>query len=305
MLRRNPFVPEVAVDLEYLLYAADGEALEIELWRHAHEEPHVQRVVMRHERARERAAGDGLHHRRFDLEESAPDEELANRRDDPASHLEHASRVGIDDQVEIPLAVADFDVLQPVPFLWQREQALGEKLQRRCPDRQLVRACPEQAAFDADPVTQIKQLENLEVPLAESLLLDIYLHARAAIGNDKEVGLPEAADRKNPSRGADVSLRGLELLRGTVAMLGHDRIGRRVGLEAVGIRIDAELLELLEIGAPLNDLIGFLECVHSRVNVRRTASSTPLMNRTESSVLKVRASSSASLMITFAGVSGS
>ena len=57
--------------------------------------------------------------------------------------------------------------------------------------------------------------------------------------------------------------------------------------------------------APLNDLIGFLDGVHSRVSVRRTASRTPLMNRTESSALKVRASSSDSLMITFAGVSGS
>src|SRR5207249_3781210 len=160
-------------------------------------------------------------------------------------------------------------------------------------------ACPEQASFDADPVSQIKQLENLEVPLGESLLLDVHLYARAAIGNDEKVRLPEAADRKNPPRGAHVCLRGLELLRGPVAMLGHDRVDRRAGLEAVGIRIDAELPELLEIGAPLNDLIGFLECVHSRVNVRRTASSTPLMNRTASSVLKVRASSSASLMITF------
>ena len=88
-------------------------------------------------------------------------------------------------------------------------------------------------------------------------------------------------------------------------MLRDDGVDRGVDLEAARIRLDPELLQLLEVRAPLDDLIRFLDCVHSRPSVRLTASSTPLMNRTESSVLKVRASSSASLMITFAGVSGS
>ncbi len=72
----------------------------------------------------------------------------------------------------------------------------------------------------------------------------------------------------------------------------------------LGYGIDAELLELLKIGAALNDLIG-LVCAHSRDSVRRIASRMPLMKRTESSALNDRASSRASLMITLPGVSGS
>ena len=138
VLRRDPLVPEVAVDLEHPLDAADRQPLQIQLRRDAHVQPHVERVVMRDERPRQRAAGDRLHHRRLDLEEPAGDQELADRRDDAAAHLEHAPRVGVDDQIEIALAVADLDVLQPVPLLRQRQQALGEKLERRRPDRELV-----------------------------------------------------------------------------------------------------------------------------------------------------------------------
>ena len=96
----------------------------------------------------------------------------------------------------------------------------------------------------------------------------------------------------------------LELLGGPGAVFGDDRTNRHAVFEPPRIGIDTELLELLEIGAALNNLIG-LVCAHSRDSVRRIASRMPLMKRTESSALKDRASSSASLMMTLPGVSGS
>ena len=84
-----------------------------------------------------------------------------------------------------------------------------------------------------------------------------------------------------------------------------ERVDCRVRVEAVRIGRDAELAQLLEVGAALHDLIGFVDCGHSRPRRRRIASRMPLMKRTESSPLKVRASSSASLMITRGGVSAS
>jgi hypothetical protein len=38
---------------------------------------------------------------------------------------------GIDDQIEVALAVPRLDVRQAVPFLGQRQQALGEKVDAR------------------------------------------------------------------------------------------------------------------------------------------------------------------------------
>ena len=133
VLRRDPLVPEVAVDLEDLLDAADRQPLQVQLRRDAQVQLHVERVVMRDERPRQRAAGDRLHHRRLDLEIAARRQELADRRDDPAARLEHAPRVGVDDQIEVALAVADLDVGQAVPLLGQRQQALREEVQRATP----------------------------------------------------------------------------------------------------------------------------------------------------------------------------
>ena len=91
---------------------------------------------------------------------------------------------------------------------------------------------------------------------------------------------------------------GVERLAGLLAVRPDDGVDGRLRIEAVRVRTDAELAQLLEIGAALDDLIGFFGRGHSRSKRRRIASRMPLMNRTESSLLKVRASSSASLMMT-------
>ncbi len=154
VLRRDPLVPEVTVDLVHPFEAADGQALEIQLRRDPQIQVEVERVVMRHERARQRASRDRLHHRRLDFEEPAVVQELPNRRHDARARLEHLPGLGIDDQVEVPLPVAHFDVGQSMPLLGQRHPALGEELDVRRPDRQLVGPCAKHAASDADVVAQ-------------------------------------------------------------------------------------------------------------------------------------------------------
>ena len=81
--RRHALVAERAVDLVDALEAADEQPLEVQLGRDAQVQLHVERVVVRHERPRGRAAGDRLQHRRLDLEEAARLHEAADRRDDP------------------------------------------------------------------------------------------------------------------------------------------------------------------------------------------------------------------------------
>ena len=75
VLGADAFVAEVAVDLVDAVEAADDQALQIELRRDAQEEVHVERVVMGLEGPRRGAAGDLLHHRRFDFEVAALVEE--------------------------------------------------------------------------------------------------------------------------------------------------------------------------------------------------------------------------------------
>ena len=171
-------------------------------------------------------------------------------------------------------------------------------------DAELVRSRSKEVAFDADPVADIEQLEHLVVVLADGVLADVDLDAAAPVGELQEPGLSEAADRENPSRGAGRNLRGIQDIRRLASVIGHQRRDWSAGIEASRVDIDTELLQLGEIGAALDYLIGVV-CAHSRESVRRMASRMPLMKRTESSALNDRASSSASLMITLPGVSGS
>ena len=68
--RGHALVAEVAVDLVDALEAADGQALEVQLRRHAQVQVQVERVVVGHERLGRGAAGDVMHHRRLDFEEA-------------------------------------------------------------------------------------------------------------------------------------------------------------------------------------------------------------------------------------------
>ena len=117
--------------------------------------------------------------------------------DDAAARLEHAPRIGVDDEIEVALPVADLDVGQAVPLLRQRQQALREEVQPRRPDRELVGLGPEQAPLDADPVAEIEQLEDLEIELRQRVLPDVDLQLRVAVRQDQEVRLAEGADRED------------------------------------------------------------------------------------------------------------
>jgi len=71
---------------------------------------------MRDER-RAAAPRGRVHHRRFDFEITACDEEFAHCLNHPGARFEHALRFGIRDQIEITLAVFGFLVGQTVELL--------------------------------------------------------------------------------------------------------------------------------------------------------------------------------------------
>ena len=66
----HPLVAEILRELEDALDSADDEPFEVELVRDAKVEVDVERVVMRHEGARERSAVDRLQDGGLDLDES-------------------------------------------------------------------------------------------------------------------------------------------------------------------------------------------------------------------------------------------
>ena len=72
------------------------------------------------ERARRGAAGDRVHHRRFDFEEAVTGHVVADRLDDAAARGKGEARVLVHDQVEVAHAVLLFLVGQTVEFFRER-----------------------------------------------------------------------------------------------------------------------------------------------------------------------------------------
>ena len=160
----------------------------------------------------QRPAGDRLHHRRLDFEIAARIEEPAHVREHPAADVEHAPRIGIDDEIEVALSVADLDVAQAVPLFRQWQETLDQKLELRHVDRQLVGPRAEQVSFDTDEIAEVEQFEDLKVTLADRVLADVGLDLRLAVRNRDEVGLAEAADRQDAARGPGLDALGGELV---------------------------------------------------------------------------------------------
>ncbi len=119
---REAFVAEVFPDLKQPVDAADEQPLVIKLQRDAQIKFAAERVVKGLERLRRRAAGNRLHRRRLDLDVAARVKKLADLVDDFAALQKNFLHVGIRDQVEVTLAVADFGVFESMPFRGRRAE---------------------------------------------------------------------------------------------------------------------------------------------------------------------------------------
>ena len=127
---RNSLIPEVAVDLEHALEAADDQTLQIKLRRDPQIKLHVQRVVMGLEWPRGSTAGDRMHHRRFDFEVTMADHEFAHRLDNFRAHDKGIAHLRIHDQIDIAHAIALFGIGEAVEFFRQRADRLGDQANR-------------------------------------------------------------------------------------------------------------------------------------------------------------------------------
>ena len=158
VLRRDPFVAEVAVDLVDPLEAADHQPLQVQLGRDAQVEVDVERVVVRHERAAPRAArrwaassasrprgSRGASRKRAD----------APRRSRRASRRPRATRGWRRGRGSAAGSGVSTSV-RPCHFSGSGRKPLARKRQLSRLDRELARAGAEQSRPDADPVAEVE-----------------------------------------------------------------------------------------------------------------------------------------------------
>ena len=126
----DALVAEAPTDLVDALHAADEETLEVKLGGDAQEEVHVEGVVMGDEGLGGGAARDLVHHGGLDLEVAGGVEVLAQERDDVGALDEEVADVGVGEEVDVTLAIAGFDVGEPVPLFGRRGDGLGQERER-------------------------------------------------------------------------------------------------------------------------------------------------------------------------------
>ena len=106
----NAFVAEIAVDFKNLLKAPHKQPLEIQLGRDAHVQLHVERVVVRDERAGRRSSRNGVQHGRFHFHKAALFQKPAEFADDLAAFAENFPDLRVHDKIKITLAIANFHI---------------------------------------------------------------------------------------------------------------------------------------------------------------------------------------------------
>ena len=118
----DALISEVSVDLVDPFESADQKPLEVQFGRDAEIQVHVQRVVMGPERPCRCAARNGLHHRRLDFEITPRIQKIADGLHDPGTQDKDLLDVGIDDQIDISLTVAEFHIGKAMPFFGKRSK---------------------------------------------------------------------------------------------------------------------------------------------------------------------------------------
>ena len=249
MLGVHTLVAEDAADLVHALHTADNQALQVQLGRDAHIHVDIKGIVVRDERARVRAARDGAQDRRLDLHKADGVEVAAQVGDKLRADLEVALGLGVDDEVNIALAVACFLVGQAVVLLRQWAQRLREQRDRLRAHAHLAALGAEHLTVDADNIADVVLLEAVVLLFIHLVLASVELDAAGLVLQIAEADLAHAALAHQAARDADLAaLKCVEVVLDVLGVMRHIKLGFLEGIAALG----AKRCEL--VAAHLEDL---------------------------------------------------
>ena len=245
VLGAQALVAEVLAQLVDALQAAHDQALEVELGRDPQVHRLLERVEVRHERTRQRAAVDRLQDRRLDLDEALVVEETSDCGDDLGARDEDLARLRVGHQVQLAVPEAGLGVREAVVLLGRRAQ----RLRQQCPfadrDGQLAAARLEDRAVGPDQVAEVHREQPLERLVAQDVAARLQLDAPRAVIQVQERHLALAAASVQATGHAHAHVRLLTVLE---ARVGRLRVrDRRHARERVRERVDPRLPQCFEL----------------------------------------------------------
>jgi len=201
------------------------------------------------------AAGDGLHHRRLDFKKIVANHEFADQADDAAALEKDLAHAGVDDHIEIALAVAGLHVGEAVPLLRQDLQRLGQQAQGIGAQGKLAGLGAEGDAGDANDIAEVELAKESEGLFADIVPSDIDLQATLAVLNLDKSGLAEIAPGHDPA-GDDIALIATFQGGGIIPFVGAGHLFRGVRHgKIVGVGVDSRAPQLIQLGPPLQQNI--------------------------------------------------
>ncbi len=260
----HAFVAEHFSELIDTVEASDDESFEVELVGDAQIEGDVEGVVMRFKGAGCGAAVDGLEDGRFHFEPAVLVEVVAHGLDEFAALFEDFADFGIDDEVHIALAVAEFGVgegIVNIAFFIAFDD--GQGAQRFAEELELIHMYGgfpgfgfEDAAFYADDVAEVEQffedgiVEGFVFARAYLIAIDVELDAAGFVLQHGKRGFAHDASSHEPAGEADF----LKVVFFRVVLL-ENFFGMGIYIPTFGrVGVDAELNNFLQV-FPAHDFL--------------------------------------------------
>ena len=252
----HPLVAEDAPHLVHPLHAAHDQPLEVQLGLDAQHHIHIQGVVVGIERAGGGADLKGGEDGGIHLQKALAVQIGPQLAQDLAALGEGILHLRVDNQVHIPLAVAQVGILEAVPLLRQREQGFGEQDDLLRLDRDLPLLGAEDLPLDPQDIPDIPLFKVGVGLLPHAVPAHIALHPAAAVLQVDEGGLAHNPAAHHPP--GDGHPLALHLLK-----LGHNLGGGSGALvTGDGKGVPARRLQGVQLVPPdlehLRELLGLL-----------------------------------------------
>ena len=243
MIFVNSLVAVVLADFKHPVNTADHQFFQIQLGRHAQIKVVIKRVVMRDERFGIRPAHNWMECRRFHFQKFLAVKELTHRGNNTAPRQQDFLSFVVDNQIDIALAIAGFHIRQPVEFLRQRLQRLGNNVKLLRRHRKFAPGRPADKPGNADDVADVKTFQEFQVIFRQMRLMAENLNIAALVFQvDKHTVV---SDRHCPARNRYPVFGILSGRQFLVFFL--QRFGKAVRLKPVRIRIVAHFFKFRQL----------------------------------------------------------
>ena len=170
-------------------------------------EGQVQGVVVGGEGTGIGSTGLGLEHRCFDLQEAPIVEPAAHGADDAGAAPEGFPGLGRNNQIEVALAVALFNICQTMPLIGKGLEGLAEHVPVSHLDRKLTAIGTFETAVHTDPIPRIHQggqlaeyLRVVGIGRLQAGPIQIELDAAAFVGQGEKSQLAHHPTGHHPTR---------------------------------------------------------------------------------------------------------